>query len=530
MKKINLKKFKEKLCDNKKTIIIVLIVLLFIGVYIIYEKYKTDNPNFSYEIVPLENRDLKKEISIDGQIVPDYEIDLASEIPGIISKIYVKEGDYVKKGQLLMKLKDTDLRSQINSSYANQKINMAALEKVENPDNNLNIEKEINKNNKDIVAQNIKKMKSNINTYIDSLNIYLDQLLRMNIDNYFDHIDTSPVFTYRIKSDTQMSALEEERKNLTSFYDDYKKMNSPSLDDTVDITQKFESMLNNLYLASIDFLGFSDIELEQKEKVLSNLKNEISLKKNNLISLETQLAQLEKQLDSNYESEKKLNNLVSQEDIKLAREKINLSKVQTNNAYLQLQKTNIRAIKSGIISKIFKEEGEYAGPSSPLIKVISKGKYVKALIPEVDIAKIKLNMPVDIKFDAYGDKIFKGKIDLIYPTEKKSQGITYYEIKISLDEKEIKDFNILPGMSLDVFIVYAEKNNIPSVKRGIAKKDNQGYFVQVLNQDKSKTIEEKFVNKYFKSGFVGDNYVEVISGLDNNDSIIKITDPIINNK
>ncbi|HIP33808.1 MAG TPA: biotin/lipoyl-binding protein [Bacteroidia bacterium] len=214
IKNKNLEKVIEKINENKKTIIIVLVLLLIMGAYSLYGKYQDANPDFSYEIIELEKRDLKKIISIDGKIVSDYEINLASEIPGIISKIYVKGGDYVKKGQLLMKLKDTDLRNQVNSAYANKQLAEVSLQKIKNPNQNIDKDSEIAKYNTEIIKNDIAKLNSDLEFNLSTLDTYLDQLLRLSIDDYFDHVETNPSFTYRIKSEIKTSALEEERKKL----------------------------------------------------------------------------------------------------------------------------------------------------------------------------------------------------------------------------------------------------------------------------------------------------------------------------
>jgi len=526
IKNKNLEKVIEKINENKKTIIIVLVLLLIMGAYSLYGKYQDANPDFSYEIIELEKRDLKKIISIDGKIVSDYEINLASEIPGIISKIYVKEGDYVKKGQLLMKLKDTDLRNQVNSAYANKQLAEVSLQKIKNPNQNIDKDSEIAKYNTEIIKNDIAKLNSDLEFNLSTLDTYLDQLLRLSIDDYFDHVETNPSFTYRIKSEIKTSALEEERKKLGLDWKEYSVSSEKKLSDAIIITGKFEKMINNLYRTSLDFLGFSDAEMEMKEKILSSLNTSVSERKKSLSTYKDNLSQLENRLKISSTESQKIENNVKKEDIDFANQQIKIARVQTSNAYLQLQKTNIRATRSGVISEILKEDGEYASPSSSLIKIISKEKYIKALIPEVDIAKIDLGMTVNIKIDSYKNKVFKGKIDFIYPSEKESQGVTYYEVKISLSEEEIKNINILPGMSLEVFITYDDKYNVLSVKRGIAKLDEKGYFVQIINEDKKKPIDEKFINKYFENGFIGDDYVEVISGLDKSDKIINIKDPI----
>lgn len=48
-----------------------------------------------------------------GTIVPNEEVELKSEASGRLMNLYINEGAYVKKGQLIAKLNDEDLRSQL---------------------------------------------------------------------------------------------------------------------------------------------------------------------------------------------------------------------------------------------------------------------------------------------------------------------------------------------------------------------------------------------------------------------------------
>ena len=512
----------KKLKKYKKIIYAILIIVVLFGGNKIYQIYKKANPNVDFTKIKLEKRDLRKTISVDGEVVADYEISLASEIPGIISKVYVKEGQYVKKGQLLMKLKDSDYRNQVNSAYVNQKINEVAYEKTKKPNHNLDLDKEILEDSRETILKNVQKTKNDIQSNLDSLGIYLSQILRMEIDDYFDHTEfdsdyrEDPIFTYRLKSRVKVEQLEKERQDLAVSFKNY-KLGNKNVEESVAIIQKFENLVFNLYKNSRDFLGFSDPELEAKEKYLSNLKNQISQKKNTLINLETQLAQLNDQLKTNKKTEKKIENVVNPIDLKMAQEKIKAAQAQTHNAYTQLQKTYIRAPKSGIVVNIFKEAGEYAAPSASLIKINSKKQYIEADIPEVDIAKVKKGMRVEIKLDAFGEKIFNGKIDFIYPEKKEIFGITYYRARILFNEKDLRKENILPGMTAEVIIPFAEKHDVLSVERGVAKKDEDNYFVWLLNPKKELPKDAKFIKKYFEAGFVGDKFVEI-----KNDELISV--------
>lgn len=58
-----------------------------------------------------------------GTLIANEEVELASESSGIISEIYLKEGAEVKKGDLLVKINDSDLKAQLNR--ADFRLNLA---------------------------------------------------------------------------------------------------------------------------------------------------------------------------------------------------------------------------------------------------------------------------------------------------------------------------------------------------------------------------------------------------------------------
>lgn len=60
------------------------------------------------EVVAVESADVTRQIAIPGTIIPNEEIELFSEVSGRIQSIHFKEGETVKKGELLLQV-DTDL-------------------------------------------------------------------------------------------------------------------------------------------------------------------------------------------------------------------------------------------------------------------------------------------------------------------------------------------------------------------------------------------------------------------------------------
>lgn len=91
----------------KKMILIVILLIIFIsGIYIFTHKNK-GNPN---------------ELTLYGNI-EIRQVDLSFRVEGKIQKMLAEEGDYVKKGQLLAYLEDTNYKSTYEKNMADIKLN-----------------------------------------------------------------------------------------------------------------------------------------------------------------------------------------------------------------------------------------------------------------------------------------------------------------------------------------------------------------------------------------------------------------------
>jgi len=57
---------------------------------------------------------IEDNIFTTGTLIANEEVELASESSGLIEEIYLKEGQPAEKGQLLIKINDSELKAQLN--------------------------------------------------------------------------------------------------------------------------------------------------------------------------------------------------------------------------------------------------------------------------------------------------------------------------------------------------------------------------------------------------------------------------------
>ncbi len=185
----------------------------------------------------------------------------------------------------------------------------------------------------------------------------------------------------------------------------------------------------------------------------------------------------------------------------------------------ELKKTKLTAPSDGIITKIDGEIGENISVANIFITMISPQTQIKANVPEIDIAKVKINNSVKITLDAYGDRVFSGKIISIEPAETVVQGVIYYQVKVVFTEvaENITDVNVMPGMTADLNILTAKKDNVLILPIGSIKEDGNGKkYVQIHKNGKNGKIFELEI----ETGLAGKENIEIIKGLTENDKVI----------
>jgi len=125
---------------KKKIIIIFLITVIILLGGIGYRKFKqrkSSQEKKGEEIFPVETTSarkgtIQKTISLTGDVSPENEVTVFSEVTGTLKKIYVEEGDRVRKGELLIKIDDKNIRLQLQASQEalhQTEVNLANTEK-----------------------------------------------------------------------------------------------------------------------------------------------------------------------------------------------------------------------------------------------------------------------------------------------------------------------------------------------------------------------------------------------------------------
>ncbi|MBN1637834.1 MAG: efflux RND transporter periplasmic adaptor subunit [Ignavibacteriales bacterium] len=129
---------KTKKSKKKKIILWSVIGSIFI-ILLLLIMTSSEETIISVQTEKVEKRNITQLVTATGKIKPVNQVVLRPEVSGEIVSLPIKEGDRVKKGQLLLQIKSETYRAQVNKAAANLeyakanlKIRLASLDQIRN--------------------------------------------------------------------------------------------------------------------------------------------------------------------------------------------------------------------------------------------------------------------------------------------------------------------------------------------------------------------------------------------------------------
>ncbi|MBR6423487.1 MAG: efflux RND transporter periplasmic adaptor subunit [Bacteroidales bacterium] len=102
-----------------KTIIWVLVAVVAIGAVLLHFLKKEDKQVLVYQTTTLQPTNISSSVTATGTVEPVKQVEVGTQVSGIIDKIYVDYNSVVKAGQLIAELDMSVLRTELESSRAN---------------------------------------------------------------------------------------------------------------------------------------------------------------------------------------------------------------------------------------------------------------------------------------------------------------------------------------------------------------------------------------------------------------------------
>lgn len=220
----------------------------------------------------------------------------------------------------------------------------------------------------------------------------------------------------------------------------------------------------------------------------------------------------------------------SKEDLDNAQYNYDTAQSKLEEAESNLSETVIVSPMDGVVIGEPVTDGTMAvqGNSNPTVIMriadLSR-KQIFAKVDETDIGSVRVGQKATFTVDAYNGKTFTATVSKISQTDmdnswnvsnssssssSSSAAVIYYSVTLDVDDPEGL---LMPSMTARVDIETANKDNALAVPLSALKTDKQGTYVIVIKDDGSTE------NRYVETGIYGDEFVEIINGLAEGESV-----------
>ncbi len=406
---------------------------------------------------PVESTNLTLKIRTNGNIVPVRSVNLSPKTAGRLEQVLVKQGDRVRKGDLIALMESSDIKAQLIQFKARLAQAQARLAENEAGDTDV------------VVAQRQEAVKQ------AQAQIELES------------------FQVR-EAEAQVAEAEAQ---LALDKQQYER-NVP----LVAAGALAQDRLDELKLSA----RRAQTGLERAQAGLMRTRASLSQARSRLEEATLRLDDAE---GSN-----------RPEQVEQAQAQVLEALGQIRAVEVQMQDTQLVAPFDGIVTQRYADPGAFVTPTtsasatasatSTSVVAVAQGLEVLANVPEVDIGQISERQVVEVQVDAYPDQVFAGEVRLISPEAVKEQNVTSFQIRVALTTGESQ---LRSGMNADLTFIGSAIGDalvVPTV--AIVTRDGQRGLL--LPNDKN---EPEFQD--VTTGVTVGNQTQVLSGAELGDRV-----------
>ncbi len=393
----------------------------------------TNKEDIAQLTVPVAAQNVTLRITASGKVVPVQSVNISPKNPGVLSQLYVEQGDRIQQGQILARMDSAGIeaqRSQYRANLAQSQAQLAEALAGSRPQEIAQARARLAQSQAQLAAakagnrpQEIAQSQSQVDAAQARVNYTSEQVKRYQY-LYKEGAEKKQLLDQAISDDKSARANLEEAKKRFSLVQS----------------------------------GTRNEEIDQRQAAVNEARAALVL------------------LEDGTRSEE-----IAQRQAAVASAEAQLKGVQ-----VQLEDTIIRAPLSGIVTQKYAEPGAFVTPTtsastsasatSSSIVAVARGLEILAQVPEADLGRIKQGQQVEIVADAYPDRVFKGHVRLIAPEAVVEQGVTSFQVRVALDTGIDK---LRSGLNVDLTFLGDRVNNalvLPTVSI-VTEKGKTGVLV-----------------------------------------------------
>lgn len=527
-------KFKKKPSGNAKggkwiVVIIILLIVVIVGALFLQQySRKTKQASAEAEVkntTTVARGNLVSELTSSGTISPKNTYSITSLVEGEVIVADFEEGDQVTEGQVLYQIDRSSMDSEVRSAgntleRANNSYAQASAEYQDVVNDYSGNTYKANRSGfiKTLNIQAGDKVGSNTELLV----LYNDQTMKMKIPFLSGEAagigtGTQAVITLT-DTEEQLTGVVTSVSNMDEVLSGGRLVRYVTIEvsNPGGLTTEHTGTVIIGSFVSAQEAGFEPMtDTVLKSDISNNVEIEaVLVNEGDYITVGTPIFRM-----SGKDAEKIIRSYKDAMDS--AQEKIESAQSKVDTTQDSYENYTITAPISGqVITKSIKagdKISKSSGTGSTTMAVIYDLSQVtfEMSVDELDVGKVKVGQSVEVSADAVEGVTFTGTVTNISLESSQSNGVTNYPVTVTLNEVG----DLLPGMNVDGRIILDEVKNTLMIPVDALMRGNRVYLKDDTVTESQGAVPAGFRAVEVETGLVSDEYVEILSGISEGDTL-----------
>ncbi len=456
-----------------RIIIIVVVLGVLISSGILYAQFQIAQAAEQNAVVKVEDEiivaksDLTVTVNATGTISPSQQLPLAFDFNGSVKEILVKEGQLVKRGDVLTRLNAPDLENAVANAHLGLAAQQASYDALTRPARDVDI----------AVAEAALKAAQ---AQAGAATLGADPN-EVKIAELQAEISRNQLWQAQLQRDLPSAAAKQavEQASALGF-----TVNVPQTNPADNVTGSIMQAENGVALADVGVTG-----AENKPADVAALS-----------SANAQIVAAQTQLDL-------LKNGPTELQIKIAQTQLQIAQLTVKQAEMSLNRSVLVAPFDGIVAQNNLVVGEVPPQGAAMSLIDSSSYYVDVAVDETDIVNVQTGQSVTLRLDALPDTKIAAHVTRVAITPIRAGQLVTYTVRVTLDESNAP---IRVGMTTTATIVVNQLKDVIVLPNRFVRIDSVTQQAYVTVQEN----ETKFTDQPVTLGVRNETESQIVSGLE----------------
>ncbi|HEY3281137.1 MAG TPA: efflux RND transporter periplasmic adaptor subunit [Armatimonadota bacterium] len=461
----------------------------------------------SIRVATIGRGDINETVEVSGSMTALSEVTLSAKLMAPVKEVTVREGDTVRRGQVLVRLDPADYLAQVRQQIANLRVAEAKFSQAQA---NLSLAEDQARSGVNVAEQSLVASRAKLAITQKGARSQERAVSQNAVESARSAVDSATANLAKARADRDLAQTNLNRQQALL------RQGAVAQSSVDTMSQQMKSADAGVQVAEASLRGAN--------RQLNSAQEQFSLMQEGARAEEIETAQTgvrTSQENLTLAQQQKQNVAAKREEVRSTRAAVAQARAILEFAKLQVGYITMVSPIDGVVATRNVEPGQMAAVGSPLLTIVNLGTvFFAASVPEMNLSDVQVGKGVSVSVDAFPGKTFLGTVAKLYPSGDSQSRTFTVRVNVPNPSGELK-----PGMFARGVVQVQSTGGVPVVPKDALAVAGSSIPVEQAQGGRfqSKVFvyrDGRVTLRTVTLGAVGPASVQVIQGLSEGDQVV----------